>query len=110
MRAISPCARACALALALLGVDGCGAGGSTEPEPDLPHFMLLRIYATPELDGVVWSDGTVDTDGGNLVTGDLDGVTNGLAARQFFSFDLTRPCAPKGRSALRVLRRTLGPG
>jgi hypothetical protein len=78
--------------LALLLACGCGgAAPAAEPPPELPHPVLQRILATAELDGVVWNDGSFDTSGETLplLVGDHDGVSNGLAARQFYSFDMS---------------------
>jgi hypothetical protein len=76
--------------VAFLGAGGCGAGAPADPAPvEAPRTGLHHIFSTAALDGVVASDGTFDASGGSLRTGDLDGFTNGLGSRQFFSFDLT---------------------
>jgi hypothetical protein len=93
-----------------------GSGG--EPEPTLPtpprlpppEPIGLTVFSTREMDGVVRSDGTVDTTSPGL-TGDLDGVTNGLGVRQFFSFDLSAvPPGSKITAAQVSLQQTGGNG
>lgn len=49
----------------------------------------VTIVSQATLDGFARSDGTATSAGGAPVTGDLDGVTPGLASRQFYSFDLS---------------------
>lgn len=82
-------------ALVLLTAGACG-GGAAKPEPEaqLPHPKNWRVYSTPALDGVVTSDGSADASGATPFTGDLDGVTNGLGGRQFYSFEI--PPLPAG--------------
>jgi hypothetical protein len=70
-------------AAAFLAAAACG-GTAAPTEP-----VLVVLPATAALDGMVLSDGTFDATGGPPVTGDLDGVTDGLGCRQFFSFDLS---------------------
>jgi hypothetical protein len=82
------------LAVVPLVVGSCGgsAPATSDPVPQpQPEFARAVLASTVTLDGLVRSDGVFQTDTGEglQVTGDLDGVTNGLGVRQFFSFDLS---------------------
>lgn len=65
-----------------LGLTACGGGGAPPP-------VTVGILGTASLDGEVRSDGVAVSAGGSPAVGDVDSVANGLAGRQFFSFDLT---------------------
>jgi hypothetical protein len=74
------------LSTALL-LAACGSDGDNGMTPGVEHTDTL--VATASLDGFVTSTGTADVNGGGPAVGDLDGVTQGLNARQFYSFDLS---------------------
>ena len=78
--------RSVASTFGLLLACRCGGGGGSSPDSVLAPLVIL---ATPELDGVVLSDGSFDTSGAILFTGDRDASENGVGSRQFFSFDLS---------------------
>lgn len=65
----------------------CGSDGNSGPTPGVEHTDTL--VATAGLDGFVTSTGMAEVNGGGPAVGDLDAVTQGLHARQFYSFDLS---------------------
>jgi hypothetical protein len=60
---------------------GGGFGGPTSESRDFPSAAAL--------DGMVFSNGSTVSAGGGPLVGDLDTSINGIAVRQFFSFDLS---------------------
>lgn len=60
---------------------GGGIGGATQESRTFP--------STAALDGMVFSNGSTVSAGGGPLVGDLDTSINGIAVRQFFSFDLS---------------------
>jgi hypothetical protein len=73
--------------LGALALAACGGGAEDgEHSGEILEFILTSV---PAEDGVVYSDRGVQTGGSFPRVGDVDGNLNGLAARQFFSFDVT---------------------
>jgi hypothetical protein len=71
----------------MLGLCGCGSGGTNPPLSG--NLVSILAPGVPSEDGVAYSNQTFRVDGVLPQTGDLGAPGSVITARQFFSFDLS---------------------